>query len=50
MVTNLNLKEKMQEKDIELMNCVHMIITKSKNCVLIVALTHVETVVKLIRK
>lgn len=47
---NLDLKEKMQEVDTELMNCVHMIITRLKNCVLIVAPTHVETVALLSRK
>jgi len=50
MVLNLNHKEKMQEDDIELTNCVHMTATRLIKCVPIVVTTHVETVVKLVRK
>ena len=50
MVLNLNHKEKMQEDDIELKNCVHMIATRLIKCVPIVVTTHVETVVLLSRK
>lgn len=49
MEINLDLKEKIQEADIEVMDCVHIIITRLKNCILIVAPTHVEVVVKLIK-
>ena len=44
MVLNLNHKEKMQEDDIELTNCVHMTATRLIKCVPIVVTTHVETV------
>lgn len=44
MVLNLNHKEKMQEDDIELLNCVHMTVTRLMECVPIVVTTHVETV------
>ena len=47
MVLNLNHKEKMQEDDIELKNCVHMIATRLIKCVPIVVTTHIETVVLL---
>ena len=47
MVLNLNHKEKMQEDDIGLTNCVHMTATRLIKCVPIVVTTHVETVVKL---
>ena len=45
MVLNLNHKEKMQEDDIELTNCVHITVTRLIECVPIVVTTHVETVV-----
>ena len=41
---NLNHKEKMQEDDIGLTNCVHMTATRLIKCVPIVVTTHVETV------
>lgn len=44
MVLNLNHKEKMQEDDIGLTNCVHMTATRLIKCVPIVVTTHVETV------
>lgn len=44
MVLNLNHKEKMQEDDIELTNCVHMTATRLIKCVPIVVTTHIETV------
>ena len=44
MVLNLNHKEKMQEDDIELKNCVHMIATRLIKCVPIVVTTHVVVV------
>ena len=47
MVLNLNHKEKMQGDDTELMNCVHMIVTRLVKCVPIGVTTHVETVVLL---
>ena len=47
MVLNLNHKEKMQEDDIGLTNCVHMTATRLIKCVPIVVTTHVETVVLL---
>ena len=47
MVLNLNHKEKMQEDDIGLLNCVHMTATRLIKCVPIVVTTHVETVVLL---
>ena len=50
MVLNLNHKGKMQEDDIEPTNCVHMTVTRLIKCVPIVVTTHVETVVKLVRK
>lgn len=50
MVLNLNHKEKMQEDDIELLNCVHMTVTRLMECVPIVVTTHVETVAVLSRK
>ena len=50
MVLNLNHKEKMQGDDIGLTNCVHMTATRLIKCVPIVVTTHVETVVKLVRK
>ena len=50
MVLNLNHKEKMQEDDIELKNCVHMIATRLIKCVPIVVTTHIETVVLLSHK
>ena len=50
MVLNLNHKEKMQEDDIELLNCVHMTVTRLMECVPIVVTTHVETVVLLSHK
>ena len=40
----------MQEDDIELKNCVHMIATRLIKCVPIVVTTHVETVVMLSHK
>ena len=50
MVLNLNHKEKMQEDDIGLTNCVHMTATRLIKCVPIVVTTHVETVILLSRK
>ena len=44
MVLNLNHKEKMQEDDIELLNCVHMTVTRLMECVPIVVTTHTESV------
>ena len=44
MVLNLNHKEKMQEDDIGLTNCVHMTATRLIKCVPIVVTTHVETI------
>ena len=41
MVLNLNHKEKMQEDDIELKNCVHMIATRLIKCVPIVVTTQI---------
>ena len=37
----------MQEDDIELLNCVHMTVTRLMECVPIVVTTHVETIVLL---
>ena len=50
MVLNLNHKEKMQEDDIGLTNCVHMTATRLIKCVPIVVTTHVETIVLLSHK
>ena len=47
MVLNLNHKEKMQEGDIGLTNCVHMTATRLIKYVPIVVTTHVETCVLL---
>lgn len=44
MAADLSRKEKMQEEDIELMNCVHMRVTRLIHCVPIIVPTHVETV------
>lgn len=43
-------QRKMQEEDIELMNCVHMRVTRLIHCVPIIVPTHVETVAKIIKQ
>ena len=50
MAAALSHKEKMREDDIGMMNCVHMRVTRLTKCVPIGVPTHVETVVKLVRK
>ena len=50
MVADLSRKEKMREDDIEVMNCVHMEVTRLIKRVPIGVPTHVETVVMLSHK